>query len=644
MNADEFTQRVQDAYQRAQELCQHLKAVSLATPTSNLRHEGELLQHEAELLVDCLQELHLAPDVLYVAEMELEQQNHKLVAAHEVVAAERQRYQDLFEFAPDGYLVTDMRGQIHEANRAAAALLNMPQQFLIGKPLAAFVPLETHTAFHSKLNQLPRSSRAEWEMRLEPYCSQNEPGPHPCFDAALTVITIRDHDGKPVSLRWSLRDITTAKHLQAERSQAEKRLHQLNSDLDRQVQERTAELQQALDFEAALKRITDKVRDSLDESQILQTAVQEVALGLGAICCNAAMYNFDQGTSTVCYEYTTSTSTYRGRVVQMAPFPELYRQLKQGQYFQFCSTTPNPQRGQVTMLACPILDNQGVLGDLWLIKPKEEVFSELEIRLVQQVTNQCAIAIRQARLYQAVQAQVEELKKLDRLKNDFLNTVSHELRTPISNMKVSIHLLQTAPTSERREHYLRILQAECHREAELINDLLDLQRLEANGYTIGLPQSLNLQDWLPQVIEPFQSRTRNHQQILEVNLPSDLPLLALDSVSLRRVLVELLNNACKYTPDNGCIVFSICHTPNPLVTSNLSSVVTFTVSNEAEIPVAELPHLFEKFYRGSNIDPWKQGGTGLGLALVKKLVEQLQGTIQVKSEAGWSTFKIQLPA
>ncbi|MBV9385639.1 MAG: GAF domain-containing protein, partial [Chroococcidiopsidaceae cyanobacterium CP_BM_ER_R8_30] len=197
--------------------------------------------------------------------------------------------------------------------------------------------------------------------------------------------------------------------------------------LEHQVQERTRQLQQALDFEARLKRITDKVRDSLDESQIVQAAVKELALGLSVGCCNIALYNLEQGTSTICYEYAISIPASQGRIAQMANYPELYRQLLQNQYFQFCSIVPHPYRGRVAMFASPISDDQGVIGDLWLINQKDHVFSESEIRLVQQVTNQCAIAIRQARLYQAATAQVAELEKLNRLKDDFLSTVSHEL-------------------------------------------------------------------------------------------------------------------------------------------------------------------------------------------------------------------------
>jgi hypothetical protein len=93
-----------------------------------------------------------------------------------------------------------------------------------------------------------------------------------------------------------------------------------------------------LEFEATLKRITDRVRDSLDEKQILQIAVKELTEALGVRESNTALYDLEQGTSTVYYEHTTSTFSYRGRVAQMDAFPEVYHQLLEGQHFQFCQT------------------------------------------------------------------------------------------------------------------------------------------------------------------------------------------------------------------------------------------------------------------------------------------------------------------
>lgn len=199
MNGNRFAQQVQAAHQRAQEL--H-------------RRVSEPLRQETELLTNSLEELHTTLEELVVAEMELNQQNEELAAARQVVEVERQRYQDLFEFAPDGYLLTSIDGTIQEANRAAAILLNIRQQSLMGKPLITFIPQEGRRVFRSELIQLHQLNRSEWEARLQPRSSKGKA--RPCFDAALTTVTVHDQDGKSVALRWLLRDVTIRKRAEAE--------------------------------------------------------------------------------------------------------------------------------------------------------------------------------------------------------------------------------------------------------------------------------------------------------------------------------------------------------------------------------------------------------------------------------------------
>lgn len=455
-----------------------------------------------------------------------------------------------------------------------------------------------------------------------------------------------------------LEQLATQAAIAIQQSHLFEQVQRQGAELELQIRERTEQLQQALEFEAMLKRITDKVRDSLDESQIVQTAVREVAVVLGVGSCNAALYDLDRGTSTICYEYANFIPASQGRVSQMGNFPEIYTQLMDRYDFQFCSLIPNPVRGRVAMLASPMFDNQGVLGDLWLVHQAEYIFSELEIRLVQQVANQCAIAIRQARLYQAAQTQVAELEKLNRLKDDFLSAVSHELRTPIANMKLAIEMLKHfAPTDpnnppedpltssqiSRIQRYLNILNTECTREEELVEDLLDLQRLENDAYAISLSR-IDLNEWIPNLARPFYTRISDRSLGLHVNCPENLPEFVCDRINLERILVELLNNACKYTPMRGDIHFDVseCEYRDD-EDSEPQPGICFRVRNQATIPPEELPKIFQKFYRIPNSDPWKQGGTGLGLALIEKLVVQLGGRIDVTSEGGWTTFELVFP-
>jgi signal transduction histidine kinase len=426
-------------------------------------------------------------------------------------------------------------------------------------------------------------------------------------------------------------------------------VQRLNHELERQVRKRTAQLQLAFECEATLKRITDRVRDSLDEHQILQTAVEELAMGLGVQSCNAALFDLTQQTSRICYEYTSMVQPSQGRVSQMANFPELYRQILAGITFQFCSLVAHPARGQVSMLVCPISDERGVLGDLWLINHSYYRFSDQDIRLVQQVANQCAIAIRQARLYQASQNQVQALERLNRLKDDFLSSISHELRTPMTTMKMALQMLGVSlsqevglfselskPPSEqsRSARYFQILHRECDREIKLISDLLDLQ--EPTTYQALPPLvTIQAQDWFTVLVEPFQERFQAHHQCFQLEVPTHLPSFVCRADILNRIMTELLNNACKHSPAHETITLGI---------SQMGDRLFIRVSNSGiEIPQDELPCIFDKFYRVPSADPWKQGGVGLGLALVQKLVHQMDGKIYVDSQPQLTSFTVELP-
>lgn len=425
----------------------------------------------------------------------------------------------------------------------------------------------------------------------------------------------------------------------------------LNASLSTQVKKQTSQLEKALDFEALLKRITDKVRDSLDEEVILQKVVQELGTGLNASICDTGLYDMEQRISIIQYEYIApGMSSRHASVVALDDYPTLYAQIFQGHPVHFCwlrtdlSNTLRDITEPFSVLACPLRDNQEVLGDLWLYRNGLEPFEEMEIRLVEQVANQCAIAIRQARLYQAARNQVEKLEQLNELKDNFLSSVSHELRTPMANVKMSSQMLEVSlrqlglfdnPDLHHIHRYFQILKDECQRELKLINDLLDLSRLDA-GMEPLLLTSIHLCDWVAHIAEPFLERTRNQNQQLSLNISTDLPPIRTDASYLGRVLGELLNNACKYTPAHGTIQIMV----SEYTAEYLRIIVTNT---GVQIPFSEQERVFERFYRVPSSDPWKHEGTGLGLALVKKLIERLGGAIALESHDNFVRFTLTLP-
>ncbi len=257
-----------------------------------------------------------------------------------------------------------------------------------------------------------------------------------------------------------------------------------------------------------------------------------------------------------------------------------------------------------------------------------------EIEALYHVSAQLTIALQQAELYRAERERICEMERLVRLKDDFLSTVSHELRTPMTNIKVAVHLLRLQQDSSKREGYLELLESECDREIRLINDLLDLQRLDADVAPAPF-QTVDLGIWLSAIIAPFAERARQRCQVFSVEGLEVLGTAAVPAGALERVVGELLGNACKYTPTGERV--AVCF-------SHKNGVLSFAVANSgAPIPADELTLVFERFYRVPGGDPWKQGGTGLGLALVRRTLEGLGGEIRVESDALSTVFSARLP-
>ena len=245
---------------------------------------------------------------------------------------------------------------------------------------------------------------------------------------------------------------------------------------------------------------------------------------------------------------------------------------------------------------------------------------------------------------------MRELEHVNTLKDDFLSTVSHELRTPVTSMRVALQLLGVTLSQEygledeelqkpqaeqcRLARYYRILQEECEREIGLINDLLDLQRLDVGNHPM-LIQPIDLPNWLPNLVNGFNPRASSRQLSLHLGIPQTLPELVSDLASLDRILAELINNASKYPPPQHSINISVLAGPHTMRIS--------VVNTGVEIAEDQRQRIFDKFYRVPSADPWKQGGTGLGLALAQKLVEHLEGVIHVESGQGQTAFTVELP-
>jgi signal transduction histidine kinase len=239
---------------------------------------------------------------------------------------------------------------------------------------------------------------------------------------------------------------------------------------------------------------------------------------------------------------------------------------------------------------------------------------------------QCSLDV-QAKLYEKTRQQIDQLRYLNQLKDDFLSTISHELRTPLTNMALAIRLLRQAELSpERRNKYLEILEQQCSQEINLINDLLALQKLESPHSQIQV-QKIDIKEFISPLVNSFEQQWRDKGLRLVLDLPKRALIIHTDPESINRILVELLTNAGKYSQSDSTVYLRLAQQ-----TKQSEEQVILTISNIGSgISPSELNYIFDKFRRGHGVTEKAIQGTGLGLALVKSLVQHLNGTIDVKS-------------
>ncbi len=299
------------------------------------------------------------------------------------------------------------------------------------------------------------------------------------------------------------------------------------------------------------------------------------------------------------------------------------------------------------------LENQGsVLGFLVLQHHQPRTWQPEELELVNCVSAQASTAIIQnqtlrqvqalvkertvqlesildvqAKLYEKSRQQIDQLRHLNQIKDEFLNNVQHELRTPLTSMIVAIRLLrQPSLPAEIRNRYLDILEQQCSQEIDLINDLLALQQLQYNNSSIQV-EDINLKPLLRNLGESFKRKWIDRGLTLQIDVPKRAIPIQTDVEILKRILLELLTNAGKYSHPDTTV-----HLRATQQVNQQGSQVVLSLSNIGPgISPAEISYIFDKFRRGKGATEQAIQGTGLGLALVKCLVQHLNGIIDVKS-------------
>lgn len=297
-----------------------------------------------------------------------------------------------------------------------------------------------------------------------------------------------------------------------------------------------------------------------------------------------------------------------------------------------------------TLISLPLRTHEATVGVMHIVFHTMRELSDQEINLLLTMAEIAGSALHRTLVWEMLEERVaertwdlaqanEQLQELDRLKSKFVSDVSHELRTPITNLGLYLDLIERG-NSEKFAHYWKVVRQQSRRLKELIEDILSLSRLEAYQDSFEL-QTVNLNDLVHGVVLTHQAMAEARGLRLIFDPAGDLPPLLAEPDYINQVITNLVVNGLNYTLDG--IVY--------LNTAYHGKYIILRVKDTGMgISEKDLPHLFQRFYRGHNATEVNTPGTGLGLAIVKEIVHLHNGTIDVDSVLGEGTeFIIRFP-
>jgi PAS domain S-box-containing protein len=559
-------------------------------------------------------------DELGTAKAELARQNEELVASRATLEFERRRYQELFNFAPDGYVVTNLKGHIQDANIAACRLLERNHHSLKRLPFAQFfVPADREKLLQLPLEKPDPSERAE---RMEAMLlSQNGRAPIPC---ALRVNLITDPRGVAVGLRWSIRDITERKR----------------------VEERQAQLLQLVE--------TVNRAEALPE--IYQAAVTAICKCLGTSRASILLYDED---NVMRFKYARGLSQeYRQAVEGHSPWkPDAVNPEA------ICIEDVNPVQldphlrhafdlERIRSLAFIPLTYEGrLLGKFMVYYDVPHHFTAEELRLGHAIAGPVAYAVERRKsalaLAQAKNQLEEHTKNLERAVAErtaklresveeleaFSYSLSHDMRAPLRAITSFSELLELRfgenLGSEGKELLDRVISS-AGRLDRLIRDVLSYSRITLAPIE---RTPLNAEKLIRQIIAEHPSFQEPKAQI---ELRAPLLTFSGHEASLTQCIYNLLSNAIKFIPKDTKPHIAIWTEPFE------NYVRLWVEDNGIGIPAEAKDRMFlmfQRFHRSTEYE-----GTGIGLAIVRKAVERMGGKVGVESEPGrGSRFWLLLP-
>jgi PAS domain S-box-containing protein len=571
-------------------------------------------------------------------EEQLRRQNEELLAAHRTVEKERGRYQALYDFAPDGYLVTGLEGAILEANTAAAAILQTPKEFLPGQSLSEFVVKADRDEFRERLRKLHVGSIEkveDWQICIRP----REGPPIP---AALTVVAERSVPAV-ASLRWLIRDVTERKRLEKERERwlfgrakahAARRfeiLAEASSLLVGSTDVETSLISVArlaapffagwcfislVEPDGSLRQLEATHADPSDA---------DLASDLRRHCLFGSMADSDRGA--------------------LLAGPQLIEPLT-AEWYELAADGPEhaallSQLRGASDLVLPMRIHNRLVGILTLISVlgARRPYRPAARALGEDLARRCALALENARLYREVVAERDKAEQASRAKDQFVAILSHELRNPLTPIVGWARTLKSrTPISQDPllAEGVKAIEKNALTLRRLIDDCLDLARI-SEGKIQTERKSVDLNQIVLTSVEAVRQIAAERELSLNVELtPEPMPVLG-DAMRLEQVIINLLINAVKYNKRGGQI-----------------SIRAVGMVEETEVELTDtgigidpafLERIFEPFRQETNSWLRSQSGLGLGLAIARRIVEMHDGRIWAES-AGLghgSTFRVRLP-
>ena len=424
-------------------------------------------------------------------------------------------------------------------------------------------------------------------------------------------------------------------------------LKTLYDDLEGKVAQRTALLQRAnyqiqrraIQMQASLE-VGQAVNSILDPDRLLDQVVRVVRGRF--VYSYAAVYTADEERQSLLLRASDGEANpFHGQRVPVdlpVPVGQAFQSRKAAVESYPIPTTGNaPVSHARSELALPLCLGDRTVGVLDVQCTGDGGFDQDDISVLENVANQIAIALENARAYAVEHEAVERLQELDRSKRRFLANMSHELRTPLNNIIGFSRLMLKGfdgPLTEQQQNDLQIVHQDSHHLLGLINDLLDISQIEAGLMELEF-QEVVLADLIHSVMATASALVRDQEIELHQDIAPNLPVVQADTTRVRQVLLRLLANAAKFT-DQGII--TVRAWPSD------SQVLVSISDTGAGIPPEDQERIFQRFEQGTLENGRRPNGAGLGLALSKEFVEMHGGRIWVESEVGkGSAFTFTLP-